>query len=307
MLWLVDVPLIREGFFPSSPQHYSVETARPDDATEIAAIVDRHHGPEMREVLHRWWDRLPTAFRVGRDTAGRVAGFHVAVELTPRTLPWFAQDPIGAMYVEHLRRHPVPPNQRILVALALLGAETGEAPSAVQAACWLDIKRLYMEMRPALRRIYSGVFDAATYLPILEGVGFDSLPAGEVIVDDRPFYTVCLDMGPASVDGWLAWLVGSELGISEQDDELLDPANRQALVGGRRVDLTKLEFDFMTYLFQRKGTAVRRGALLQAVWGYDDGGGSNVVEAAVRSLRKKLGDDEALIETVRGIGYRLRA
>jgi DNA-binding response OmpR family regulator len=88
---------------------------------------------------------------------------------------------------------------------------------------------------------------------------------------------------------------------------LLDPANRQALVAGRRVDLTKLEFDLMAYLYQRKGTAVRRGALLEAVWGYDDGGGSNVVEAAVRSLRKKLDDDGALIETVRGIGYRLRA
>lgn len=150
MLWLVDVPLIREGFFPSSPQRYSVETASPDDAAEIAAIIDRHHGPEMRDVLRRWWDRLPTAFRVGRDPTGRVAGFHLAIELTPRTMRWLADEPIGGAYIDHLRRHPVSPNQRVLVAAALLGAETGEAPSPVQAACWLDIKRLYMEMRPAL-------------------------------------------------------------------------------------------------------------------------------------------------------------
>jgi hypothetical protein len=307
MLWLVEVPLIREGFFPSSPQHYSVETAGPDDESEIAAIIDRHNGPEMREILHGWWDRLPTAFRVGRDSAGHVAGFHVAIELTSRTRPWFAQDRIGAAYVEHLRRHPISPNQRVLVAVTLLGAETGQAPSAVQAACWLDIKRLYMEMRPALRRIYSGVFDAATYLPVLEPLGFEALPGGEVSVDGRTFHTLCLDMGPNSVDGWLAWLVGSGLGIGEEDDELLDPANRQAIVGGRRVDLTKLEFDLMAYLYQRRGTVVRRGALLEAVWGYDDGGGSNVVEAAIRSVRRKLGDEGALIETVRGIGYRLRS
>jgi hypothetical protein len=306
MLWLVDIPLIREGFFPSSPQHYSVETARPDDAAEIAAIVERHHGPEMREVLRGWWERAPTSFRVGRDTAGHVAGFHVAIELTSRTMRWFADDPIGAAYIDHLRHHPVPPNQRILVAAALLGAETGEAPSAVQAACWLDIKRLYMEMRPALRRIYSGVFDAATYFPVLESVGFVPLPGGELSVDGRTFHTLALDMGAGSVDGWLAWLVGSQLGIGEDDDELLDHSNRQAIVGGRRIDLTKLEFDLMAFLCERRGKAVRRGALLEAVWGYDDGGGSNVVEAAVRSVRRKLGEHGALIETVRGIGYRLR-
>jgi two-component system alkaline phosphatase synthesis response regulator PhoP len=61
----------------------------------------------------------------------------------------------------------------------------------------------------------------------------------------------------------------------------------------------------MNYLHQRQGRVVDRRALLRDVWGYDDPGGSNVTEALVRSLRRKLGDRASVIQTVRGIGYRL--
>ena len=60
----------------------------------------------------------------------------------------------------------------------------------------------------------------------------------------------------------------------------------------------------INYLHERKGTVVERSALLRDVWGYEDDGGSNVIEANVRSLRKKLGNHAASIETVRGLGYR---
>ena len=60
----------------------------------------------------------------------------------------------------------------------------------------------------------------------------------------------------------------------------------------------------LDYLYQRRGTAVERSALLRDVWGYDYAGGSNVIETLVRSLRRKLGDRATSIETVRGIGYR---
>jgi DNA-binding response OmpR family regulator len=50
-----------------------------------------------------------------------------------------------------------------------------------------------------------------------------------------------------------------------------------------------------------------RSELLRDVWGYEDAGGSNVIEANVRSLRRKLGDRAASIETVRGLGYRFHA
>lgn len=110
---------------------------------------------------------------------------------------------------------------------------------------------------------------------------------------------------PSSVDGWLSRLVASELQI--EDDSILDPGQHQLVLDGRRVDLTKLEFDVIDYLYERKGTVVKRSDLLHDVWGYDYAGGSNVIEANVRSLRHKLGDHADLIETVRGLGYRFRA
>ena len=49
---------------------------------------------------------------------------------------------------------------------------------------------------------------------------------------------------------------------------------------------------------------MERATLLRDVWGYDYAGGSNVIEALVKSLRRKLGDRAPAIETVRGLGYR---
>jgi DNA-binding response OmpR family regulator len=60
----------------------------------------------------------------------------------------------------------------------------------------------------------------------------------------------------------------------------------------------------ISYLQQRQGHVVERAALLRDVWGYEYAGGSNVIEANVRSLRRKLGDRAGSIETVRGLGYR---
>jgi len=111
-----------------------------------------------------------------------------------------------------------------------------------------------------------------------------------------------LDFGPASVDGWLTRIVATELQV--EDDSILDVAQHQLVLGDRRVPLTKLEFDVFQYLYERPGSVVERAALLRDVWGYDYAGGSNVIEALVKSLRRKLGDRSAAIETVRGLGYR---
>ena len=89
-------------------------------------------------------------------------------------------------------------------------------------------------------------------------------------------------------------------------DSILDPVERQLVVGGRRVDLTRLEFELFDYLYQRQGKVVDRSNLLRDVWGYSHVG-SNVIDTVVRSLRKKLGERASMIETVRGRGYRLRA
>jgi DNA-binding response OmpR family regulator len=111
-----------------------------------------------------------------------------------------------------------------------------------------------------------------------------------------------LDFGPGSVDGWLTKIIAAELRIEE--DSILDVAQRQLILSGRRVDLTKLEFEVFKYLHERPGKVVERSSLLRDAWGYDYAGGSNVIEALMKSLRRKLGDRAAAIETVCGLGYR---
>jgi DNA-binding response OmpR family regulator len=75
-------------------------------------------------------------------------------------------------------------------------------------------------------------------------------------------------------------------------------------VGDREVELTTREFGLLETMLRHPGQVLSREQLLSQVWGYAFDPGTNVVKVYVSSLRKKLGDD--VIETVRGVGYRLR-
>lgn len=74
---------------------------------------------------------------------------------------------------------------------------------------------------------------------------------------------------------------------------------------GRLVELTLKEFEVLKYLVENKGIVLTRDKLLGHVWGYDFDGETRTVDVHIRSLRQKLGDAGALIETVRGVGYRI--
>ena len=305
LLYILQNPIVREAFFPTTDHLYSVESARPADASAIAQIAERHMPPASATVIGTWWRLAPEAFRVLHDRLDTVAGFYMVCEIDRLSHRLVEEDPVLARCWEHLRSHPVPRGQRVLFSRVWLARDYGEAPSPVQAASWLDIKRLYMDMRPNLRRIYTVVSDIATFGPMVAPLGFVPLPGDPTLFDEVPFYAAVLDFGPSSIDGWLAGLVAAELQI--EDDSILDLAQHQLVLNGRRVDLTKLEFDVISYLHQRQGTVVERSDLLRDVWGYDYAGGSNVIEANVRSLRKKLGDRAGSIETIRGLGYRFAA
>jgi DNA-binding response OmpR family regulator len=305
LLYIVENPIVREAFFPTTEHLYSVEPAMPDDGPAIAAIIGRYEPPASRTVLDAWWRFVPGAFRVARDRLGAVAGFYVICQMDQVSHRLVDEDPLTRQWWDHLRRHPVARGQRVLFFRSLLARDYGDAPSPVQAACWLDLKRIYMELRPHLRRIYGMVRDVATYGPMNAPLGFEGLPGDPVEFDGIPYYAAQNDFGPSSIDGWLSWLVASELQI--EDDSILDLVQHQLVLDGRRIDLTKLEFEVISYLHERQGTVVERSDLLRDVWGYDYAGGSNVIEANVRSLRRKLGDRAASIETVRGLGYRFRA
>lgn len=84
---------------------------------------------------------------------------------------------------------------------------------------------------------------------------------------------------------------------------ILDSAHLTADAGSGPVSLSRLEFMLLTELAEHAGQPVSKGRLLDSVWGYHSGPGSNVLDACVRRLRAKLGFE--LIKTVRGEGYQL--
>jgi DNA-binding response OmpR family regulator len=89
----------------------------------------------------------------------------------------------------------------------------------------------------------------------------------------------------------------------------LDQARRSVRVDGHSIDLTALEFDLLAALARDPGVVVGRQALLDRVWGPEFIADDHLVDVHIANLRRKLGDDPArprFVETVRGVGYRLR-
>ena len=84
------------------------------------------------------------------------------------------------------------------------------------------------------------------------------------------------------------------------------PDRREATIDGKPLSLTMREFDLLEFLMRSPGVVFSRETLLQRVWGWDFDGGSRTVDVHVQQIRAKLGDSSDLIETVRGVGYRMR-
>ncbi|WP_294532108.1 response regulator transcription factor [uncultured Pseudoflavonifractor sp.] len=97
-------------------------------------------------------------------------------------------------------------------------------------------------------------------------------------------------------------------GSAEEDNHLqyrdlsLNLDAREALLEGRRLELTAREFDLLHTFLAAPGRAFTREMLLAKLWGYDFYGDERVVDSHIKNLRRKLGRD--YIETVRGVGYR---
>ena len=91
-------------------------------------------------------------------------------------------------------------------------------------------------------------------------------------------------------------------------DVEVDAAGAKVFKAGHEVSVTATEFKLLMELVRNAGTVMTRERLLELVWDYDYLGDSRVVDMAVKRLRQKIEDDPghpALIQTVRGIGYRL--
>ena len=101
----------------------------------------------------------------------------------------------------------------------------------------------------------------------------------------------------------------SETEVLQVGDLLLDPAAHRVTRDGQTIDLTPKEFALLELFMRRRGEVLSRSAILDHVWDFAYEGGSNVVDVYVRYLRDKVDRPfgERSIETVRGVGYRLRS
>jgi two-component system, OmpR family, response regulator len=93
--------------------------------------------------------------------------------------------------------------------------------------------------------------------------------------------------------------------VLEVGDLLLDPATRRVRLRGEQIELTRREFAILEYLLRHPDEVMSKREILDHVWDFDFDGDPNIVEVYVRRLRTKLHQDQPVIETVRGAGYRL--
>ena len=82
-------------------------------------------------------------------------------------------------------------------------------------------------------------------------------------------------------------------------------ARHIATVDKQNVNLTLKEYEVLCLLLKNSGTVLSRTQLLNQVWGYEFDGESRTVDVHIRTLRQKLGTAGELVETVRGVGYKI--
>ncbi|NHN32065.1 winged helix-turn-helix transcriptional regulator [Paenibacillus sp. S3N08] len=140
---------------------------------------------------------------------------------------------------------------------------------------------------------------------VSEGVGSD-WASGDFIVWPSPIEALVDRIESFEAPSSRPLLGGSDQLLHK--DIVMDARRMTVSQAGVRIDLTKTEYDLLKVLLGADGGVLSRQAMMDLVWGEQYFGGSNTVDAHIKSLRHKLGDDPKqprYIVTVRGVGYRL--
>lgn len=317
-LYLLEQDLIREAFFPNARDVFVVEQARAQDWPEVSEICGAYDSPEGVAVIGAFFRHALHAVHVARSEGGEVAAFYIISKSDQIPEPLLACDPMLCCWLEHHPRSEAP----ALLLRRLLARPALPSRAEAYSACVLDIKRSYIE-NPRTTRLYAASSSAGDH-PEWGPLGFRDQPQLSVPGLARtggPHSTSCLEFGNGGIFGWIRRLVDAQYEAPDPQDGSpslseyesghgsglhLDENLRQLVVEGTEVPLTPLQFNLLRHLANHSERVVERDELVQAVWGRAFVG-SNVVDAAVRGLRKKLGPHSGAIETIKGFGYRFRA
>ena len=202
----------------------------------------------------------------------------------------------------------------ILPSLSLLPYTIRVAPAAAESvisgpapdAVLVDARRDLVQARRLLMTLHATA-PAVPLIAIVTDGGWAAVSA-DWGADDLLLHT----SGPAEVEARLRLAIARRTQtVTQLPDEIrsgglvVNEVTYSARMNGRSLDLTFKEFELLKFLAQHPGRVFSRAQLLQEVWGYDYFGGTRTVDVHVRRLRAKLGaENEALIGTVRNVGYR---
>ncbi len=91
-------------------------------------------------------------------------------------------------------------------------------------------------------------------------------------------------------------------------DIILKPTEREVWRADKKIDLTLKEFELLYYLMRHPGEVLNREDIYVHLWDFEDNSFSNIIDVHVKNLRRKLEDrgDDKIVETIRGVGYRLK-
>ncbi|WP_433468653.1 response regulator transcription factor [Spirillospora sp. CA-128828] len=186
-------------------------------------------------------------------------------------------------------------------------ADPARAPAAAQRSR-PDVVVLDLSTCALPADLYRRVADAARPAPVVAVTG----PLDPVIARTLGDHRVDRPFGPRVLVGAVAEALRhggpaeTPPGPLRAGRIALEPRDRAAVVGDRRVTLTVTEFDLLEFLMGNPGRVFTREQLLDAAWGPGAGAGSRTVDVHVAQLRAKLGEGSP-IRTVRGVGYVLDA
>src|ERR1700733_11037487 len=188
----------------------------------------------------------------------------------------------------------------VRLAPAEAAAATGGPPADVML---IDARRDLMHARGLARKLREAGLAVPILAVVAEG-GWAAVTA-DWGADDVILHTA----GPGEVDARLRLAIGRMAPAASSEirsgDLVIDEPTYSVRLRGHALDLTFKEFELLKFLAQHPGRVFTRSQLLQEVWGYDYFGGTRTVDVHVRRLRAKLGaEHEALIGTVRNVGYR---
>jgi len=104
-------------------------------------------------------------------------------------------------------------------------------------------------------------------------------------------------------------LSGEGLSLQQCEDLTLNLITREAWRAGQKIELTTREYALLEFLLRSPGRVLTRTQIYEQVWDYHFDPGTNIVDVCIQRLRRKIDDGQAvkLIQTVRGVGYTLKA